>query len=64
MLLGGGMTGGSVKEYLKAIPDRYMKAGRVERGRILDGFVRLSAVSLAKVAFHQTNGVYKKAAPC
>ena len=36
------MTGGSVKEYLKAVPDRYMKAGPVEKSRILDGFVRLS----------------------
>jgi hypothetical protein len=40
MLLGGGMTRGSVKDYMEAVRGRYLKASRKEKGRILDKFYR------------------------
>ena len=36
------MTRGSVKEYMEAVRGRYLKAGRVEKGRILDEFVQVT----------------------
>lgn len=36
------MTRGGVKEYLEAIQGRYLKAGRKEKGQILDEFIRVT----------------------
>jgi hypothetical protein len=36
------VTRGSIEEYTEAVRGRYLKAGRVEKGRILDEFVRVT----------------------
>jgi len=37
------MTRGSILEYTEAVRDRYLRAGRKEKGRILDEFTQVTS---------------------
>ena len=56
------MTRGSVKEYLGAVQGRYWKAGRKEKGRILDEFVQVTGYH-RKAAIRLLTHGYQKSVP-
>ena len=57
------MTRGSIKEYLGAVQGRYWKAGREEKGRILDEFVQVTGYH-RKAAIRLLTHGYQKSVPC